>query len=107
MIKKEHRIINFKKIMHEISSKVTAEELNDSFEKQEPRQYGMMYAERGAPNMRVILQVHYDGIPYYKPPWISPSDLDINMWDLSFEEQDKLNQCLEFINHIKEKYRDE
>ena len=105
MIDKTHRIINFKKMMHEISSKVTAEELNDSFEKQEPRQYGMMYAESGAPNMRVLLQVSYDGIPYYKHPWVSPSDLDINMFDLTQDEIDTVNRCLDFINYIKDKYK--
>lgn len=105
MIDKTHRIISFKKMMQEISSKVTAEELNDSFEKQDPRQYGMMYAERGAPNMRVILQVRYDGIPYYKSPWVNPSDLDINMFDLTQDEIEKLNDCLEFINHLKRKYK--
>ena len=55
--------------------------------------------------MRVILQVHYDRIPYCKPPWVSPSDLDINISDLTFEEIDKLDQCLDFINHIKNKYK--
>lgn len=106
MIEKAHRIRNFKKMLHQISSNVTAEELNDSFEQMEPRQYGMMYTERDAPVMRMVLQVLYEGIPECKS-YISPSDLDINMLDLSFEEQDTLNQCLEFINHIKKKYRDE
>lgn len=106
MIEKEHRIINFKKMLHQISSNVSAEELNDSFEQMEPRQYGLMYTERYAPVMRVVLSVSYESIPMCKS-YISPSDLDINMLDLSFEEVDKLNQCLEFINRIKKKYRDE
>ena len=55
--------------------------------------------------MRVILQVHYDRIPYCKPPWVSPSDLDINMLDLTQDEIDTVNRCLDFINYIKNKYK--
>ena len=59
-ISKRHRKMAFKKILYTLSKKITVEELEDSFEKIEPKKWGYSYRDMDSDyDMHISVRVEF------------------------------------------------